>query len=108
MTHVGAIGDGVVFLDRDDAEWDLKRLMVTLTHRPAGWLRFHGEAGIEHADTFAVQQAVIELTPTIAFGVRAGLLLLPLGIINQLNAPPTYLTVDRPLTDQLIIPTIWR
>jgi hypothetical protein len=36
------------------------------------------------------------------------LLLLPLGIINQANAFPTYLTVDRPLTDRLIIPTIWR
>ena len=35
-------------------------------------------------------------------------MLLPLGIINQLNAPTTYLTVDRPLTDLLIIPTFWR
>jgi len=107
-THVGAIGEGVVFVDKDDAEWDLRRLMVALTHRPTDWLRFHIEAGIEHADTFAAQQAVVELAPTPAFGVRAGLLLLPLGIINQRNAPPTYLTVDRPLTDQLIIPTIWR
>src|SRR5262249_44197760 len=36
------------------------------------------------------------------------LLLLPLGIVNQLHEPPTLLTVDRPLTDQLIIPTTWR
>ena len=35
-------------------------------------------------------------------------MLLPLGIINQFNAPTTYLTVDRPLTDLLIIPTFWR
>ena len=55
-----------------------------------------------------MQQAVVELSPSPAFGVRAGLLLLPLGIINQTNAFPTYLTVDRPLTDRLIIPTIWR
>jgi hypothetical protein len=99
----------VVFVDRShDADWDLRRLMATLTHSPTAWLRFHAEAGIEHADTFAAQQVVVELTPAPAFGVRAGLLLLPLGIINQLNAPPTFLTVDRPLTDQLIIPTIWR
>ena len=107
-THLGVIGEGLVFLDDDGAEWDLRRLMLGLTHRPAGWLRFLGEAGIEHADTFAMQQVIVELMPLPAFGVRAGLLLLPLGIINQLNAPPTYLTVDRPLTDQLIIPTIWR
>ena len=27
--------------------------MATLTHSPTAWLRFHAEAGIEHADTFA-------------------------------------------------------
>jgi hypothetical protein len=108
-THIGAIGDGVVFIDKNqDAEWDLRRLMVTLTHKPTGWLRFHAEAGLEHGDTFAAQQVIVELTPTPAFRVRAGLLLLPLGLINQHNAPPEFLTVDRPLTDQLIIPTIWR
>jgi hypothetical protein len=108
-THVGAIGEGVVFIDKQgDAEWDLRRLMATLTHQPTSWLRFHAEAGLEHGDTFAAQQVIVELTPAAAFGVRAGLLLLPLGIINQHNAPPTFLTVDRPLTDQLIIPTIWR
>jgi hypothetical protein len=99
----------VVFINRGGgAEWDLRRLMAVVTHRPTEWLRFHAEAGLEHADTFAVQQVIIELTPAPEFGVRAGLLLLPLGIINRLNAPPTFLTVDRPLTDQLIIPTIWR
>jgi hypothetical protein len=108
-TRIGAIGEGVVFIDRGrDADGDLRRLMVTLTHSPVPWLRFHAEAGVEHATTFAAQQAVVELTPAPAFGVRVGLLLLPLGIINQLNAPQTFLTVDRPLTDQLIIPTIWR
>ena len=65
-----------------------RRLMAALTHRPADWLRFRAELGIEHADTFAAQQVVVELLPTRAFGVRAGLLLLPLGIVNQLNAPP--------------------
>ena len=50
----------------------------------------------------------MELSAAPTFGVRAGLLLLPLGIINQTNAFPTYLSVDRPLTDRLIIPTIWR
>jgi hypothetical protein len=98
-----------VFIDRDgNADWDLRRLMARLTHKPAPWLRFHVEAGIENADAFGAQQALVEAAPVPEFGVRAGLLLLPLGIINQTNAPQTYLTVDRPLTDQLIIPTIWR
>jgi hypothetical protein len=98
-----------VFIDRDqNADWDLRRLMARLTHRPVPWLRFDVEAGIEGGAAFGAQQAVVEAAPAASFGVRAGLVLLPLGIINQMNAPQTYLTVDRPLTDQLIIPTIWR
>jgi hypothetical protein len=108
-THLGALGEGLVFIDNDqNADWDLRRLYVRLTHEPTAWMRFRAEAGLEHGDSFAVQQAVLELSPAPEFGVRAGILLLPIGIINQLNAPQTFLTVDRPLTDQLIIPTIWR
>ncbi len=108
-THVGAIGNGLALIDRNgDATWELERLMAVLTHRPTGWLRFHAEAGLENGATFAAQQVLVELTATPAFGLRAGLMLLPHGIINQLNAPTTYLTVDRPLTDLLIIPTFWR
>jgi hypothetical protein len=99
----------LVFIDRQhDTDWDLPRLYAALTHEPTPWLRFHAEAGLENADSFAAQQVVLEVSPTPAFRLHAGLLLLPLGIINQRNAPQTYLTVDRPLTDQLIIPTIWR
>jgi hypothetical protein len=99
----------LVFIDGNgDADWEVPRLMPRLTHAPAPWLRFAVTAGLENADRFGVQQAVVELSPSPAFGVRVGLLLLPLGIINQTNAFPTYLTVDRPLTDRLIIPTIWR
>jgi hypothetical protein len=108
-THVGAIGNGLVLIDRNgDAAWELQRLMAVLSHRPTSWLRFHAEAGLENGATFAAQQVLVELAPTPAFGVRAGLMLLPLGIINQRNAPTAYLTVDRPLTDLLIIPTFWR
>jgi hypothetical protein len=108
-THLGMLGNGLVLIDgHGDAEWELQRLMVVLSHRPTGWLRFHAEAGLENGATFAAQQVLVELAPTSAFGVRAGLMLLPLGIINQLNAPTTYLTVERPLTDLLIIPTFWR
>jgi hypothetical protein len=68
----------------------------------------HLDLALERADNFAPQQALVELTPHAAFGVHAGLMLLPLGIINRLYEPPSYLSVDRPLTDQLIIPATWR
>ena len=41
-------------------------------------------------------------------GVRGGLVLLPMGFINELHEPPTYLGVSRPETERRIIPTTWR
>jgi hypothetical protein len=41
-------------------------------------------------------------------GARGGLVLLPMGFINELHEPPTYLGVSRPETELRIIPTTWR
>src|SRR4051794_27626779 len=58
-THVGAIGNGLVLVDRNgDASWELQRLMAVLSHRPTSWLRFHAEAGLENGATFAAQQVL--------------------------------------------------
>jgi hypothetical protein len=98
-----------VLIDRDgNADADPRLLGATLTHRPADWFRFHLDLAVERADDFGPQQGLVEVAPHPAFGIHAGLMLLPLGIINRLYEPPTYLSVDRPLTDQLIIPATWR
>ena len=39
---------------------------------------------------------------------RAGLLLPPLGFINELHEPTTFLSAARPVTEQRIIPSTWR
>ena len=38
----------------------------------------------------------------------AGLLLLPMGFINEMHEPPTYLGALRPETERRILPTTWR
>ncbi len=40
--------------------------------------------------------------------MRAGLLLPPMGFINELHEPPTFLGTERPVTEQRIIPSTWR
>lgn len=39
---------------------------------------------------------------------RAGLLLIPMGWINELHEPPTFLGALRPDVEQRLIPTTWR
>src|SRR5262249_3958364 len=41
-------------------------------------------------------------------GLRAGVVLVPMGIINQWHEPPIFNGVERPAVDQVIIPTTWR
>jgi hypothetical protein len=39
---------------------------------------------------------------------RAGLMLIPMGLINELHEPPAFLGVLRPDVEQRLIPTTWR
>jgi hypothetical protein len=108
-TSLGAWGQGQLTIDRDrNVSAALPWLVATLEHRPASWLRFYAALELDRGTDLGMEQVFLEAAPHPAFGVRAGLLLLPLGIINQWHVPTTFLTVDRPLTDLLIIPTTWR
>ena len=44
---------------------------------------------------------------TRGFNVRAGMLLMPVGIINERHEPPVYYGVERPFVDTVIVPTTW-
>jgi hypothetical protein len=40
--------------------------------------------------------------------LRVGLLLVPMGIVNEWHEPPVFNGVERPRVDQLVIPSTWR
>ncbi len=43
-----------------------------------------------------------------ALYLRAGVILVPMGIINQWHEPPIFNGVERPQVGRVIIPTTWR
>jgi hypothetical protein len=63
-----------------------------------------GEAGGE----VAMEQLYLDYLVSPAVTLRAGLLLPPIGIVNEFHEPPTFNGVDRPLFEQDVIPTTWR
>jgi hypothetical protein len=76
------------------------------------WL-FNSEIEFEHASTgeegeASLEFASIEYLHRPALNVRAGLLLVPMGFVNELHEPPLFLSARRPDVDQRIIPTTWR
>ncbi len=71
-----------------------------VTGEVEGEAELSGEAVLEFA--------YLEWSSRPAFGIRTGMLLMPLGIVNELHEPPTFAAARRPEVEQRIIPTTWR
>ena len=74
---------------------------------------FNSEIEFEHATTdehgeVSVEFAFLDYLHCEALNARAGLVLVPMGFLNELHEPPTYLAATRPLTESKIMPSTWR
>jgi hypothetical protein len=73
---------------------------------------FKSELEVEHASTerggaVSLEFASLDYLIRPQLNVRAGVLLMPVGIINEQHEPTTYLGARRPLVEDVIIPTTW-
>ncbi len=66
------------------------------------------EAGEEDGGEIALEQAYLDWQFAGSTGLRAGIVLIPMGIINERHEPATFNGVERPNVDRTIIPTTWR
>lgn len=120
-TTLGGYGEAVYNNYRDGSvkdTADLKRFVLFLGHRFNDRLRFYSEMEIEHAfakngtapanGELEMEQAYIEYGLTPGANLRAGLQIVPMGIINETHEPPTFYGVERPEVESRIIPTTWR
>jgi hypothetical protein len=95
---------------------NVKRFVVYLGHSFSERLAFRSEleledtkiAGGEPGGEVALEQAYLDYQVSSAFTIRAGLLLPPVGIVNEVHEPPTFNGVARPDFDRDVIPTTWR
>ncbi len=92
----------------DPARADFLRNIIYLGYKfDERWV-FNSEIEIEHADEIYLEFAYLEYLQSEAMSVRAGMLLIPMGIINEMHEPTTYRGSARPETERRIIPTTWR
>jgi hypothetical protein len=95
---------------------DLKRFVVYLAHSFSDQLVFRSELEVEDAKLEAggtagevsLEQAYLDYRLKDWLTVRTGLVLPPVGIINETHEPPTFNGVARPAFDHDVIPTTWR
>ena len=102
-------------VDHQDGELDFHRFVLLVTHQFSDRLRFVSELelenafveGLEDGGEIELEQAYLDFLLSRGFNLRAGMLLMPVGIINERHEPPVYYGVERPLVETVIIPTTW-
>jgi hypothetical protein len=87
---------------------DVHRLITFFGYQFAPKTFFVTEIEMEHVRELYVEQAFVQHNINPFLNFRAGLLLIPMGIVNEYHEPTTFNGVERPNIDGKIIPSTWR
>jgi hypothetical protein len=95
---------------------DFHRFVLLFGHSFSERIKFWSELELEHAlveggkeqGELALEQAYLDFLVKPWLNFRGGIVLSPVGIINERHEPPSFNGVERPFVETLIIPTTWR
>ncbi len=98
-----------------DTRMDLTRAVIGFNHVFDEATRVYGEIEWEHAVASSsdqgeteIEQLYVERALSPNYGVRAGLMLVPLGLLNEHHEPSNFYGVERNFVETAIIPSTWR
>jgi hypothetical protein len=95
---------------------DFHRFVLLFGHSFSDRIKFWSEFELEHAlveggeekGEIALEQAYLDFLVKPWLNLRGGMLLTPVGIINERHEPPSFNGVERPFVETLIVPSTWR
>ncbi|MDP4199177.1 MAG: hypothetical protein Q8922_05400 [Bacteroidota bacterium] len=117
QTHLGGYGEMTYKRPSvgDVPRLNLPRIVLYIDHDFSDRWVFKSEFEVENVKLeraaggeLGFEQAFLDYHANQHIGWRGGLILIPMGIINQTHEPNTFYSVERPLFDQQVIPTTWR
>ncbi len=93
-------------------EVNLDREVLYLGYKFNNWLAWNSEIEFENASTeengsVTVEFSTLDFLIRPEFNARVGVLLLPMGILNEVHEPPFYYGTFKPQVETSIIPTTW-
>jgi hypothetical protein len=99
----------------DKTELDLHRFVVFMGHQFSERTHFYSELEVEHAlveggeesGEVEIEQAFIEYDFGGNQRMKAGLFLMPVGLLNETHEPDTFYGVERNNVESRIIPSTW-
>jgi hypothetical protein len=97
----------------NDDVFDFLRFVGYVGYKFTDRILLNTEIEFEHGSTsnngsVSVEFGYLDFLLTPAANIRAGLLLVPVGFINEMHEPPFFHGNDRPAVERQIIPTTWR
>jgi len=93
---------------RSNGTLDVHRVVLLVGYNFNERTQFVSEIEYEHVSEVYVEQAFLQYKLNNWMNLRGGLMLVPMGIINEYHEPTTFNGVERPLVDKYIAPTTWR
>ena len=91
-----------------NGKMDVQRMVMLLGYNFSPKTQFISEIEYEHVIEVYVEQAFLQHKINNYLNFRAGLMLIPMGIINEYHEPTTFNGVKRPSVDNAVAPTTWR
>lgn len=91
-----------------NGKMDVHRLVMLFGYKFSDKVQFVTEIEYEHVKEVYIEQAFLNYSISDNFNVRGGLMLVPMGIVNEYHEPTTFNGVERPSMDKSIVPTTWR
>lgn len=89
-------------------QFDFLRAILYAGYRFNDRFLFNSEIEVEHADEISVEFAYVDYLPTDSLTIRGGMVLIPLGLVNEFHEPTVFIGARRPETESRIIPSTWR
>jgi hypothetical protein len=117
--HIGGYGEmhynSLTANDEDKRQLDLHRMVLFFGYDFSDSVRFVSEFEVEHTlvsggsehGAVEIEQAYVELDVFNDAQFRTGVMLMPIGIVNETHEPPTFYGTERPIIETTIIPSTW-
>ncbi|MDO9510826.1 MAG: hypothetical protein Q7J34_03625 [Bacteroidales bacterium] len=93
---------------RHNATLDVHRMVLLFGYQFSEQTSFLTEIEMEHVSEVYVEQAYLNHRFFPWLNLKAGLMLIPMGIINEFHESSAFHGVERPNIDNRLVPTTWR
>lgn len=109
---IGSYGEAHYNQDIRDGEFsngniDLHRVIMYMGYKFNDKLQFFSETEFEHVKEVYVEQAFLNYSYNSLLNIKAGIILIPMGYVNEFHEPTLFNGVERPNVDKYIIPSTW-